>query len=406
AADMRARLLCVCLTAALLAYYIYTPIPEDVEEPWKVMLISAAFRAVRDLAVVADRLGLMHYMEGLMLITDTDYVPPTSDENVTVTDTEFSNIAVRLYLPRKPSDGLRRAVVFFHGGGWCLGQAGMKSYDHLTRWTSNMLNAVVVSVNYRLAPQYHFPTQFEDVYLVTKFFLQRSVLSQYGVDPDRVCVAGDSAGGNLAAAVAQQLLEDSEVETKLKAQALIYPALQTIDLNLPSFQENANKPILPRSLMIDFLSEYFTSDPSLREAMASNRHVPLEASHLFQFVNWSNLLPEEMKKGRVYTSPVYGSPELAQKYPGFLDARAAPLLVSDAQLRGLPLTYILTCEHDVLRDDGVMYAVRLRAAGVPVTHDHARDAFHGAMTFLLGPTELAVGHRLLNRYIEWLNENL
>ncbi|NXE76171.1 AAAD deacetylase, partial [Cochlearius cochlearius] len=404
--DMGVKLLCLFLASALVAYYIYTPIPEDFEEPWKVMLIMAGFRAVGHLSEVADQLGLMHYMEALMLITAAEYIAPTSDENVTVTDTEFSNVAVRLFLPRKQSDGLRRAVVYFHGGGWCLGQAGMKSYDHLTRWTSNRLNAVVVSVNYRLAPKYHFPIQFEDVYSVMKFFLQSSILSQYGVDPDRVCVAGDSAGGNLAAAVAQQLLKDSEVKTKLKAQALLYPALQTLDLNLPSYQENENKPILPRSLMVKFWSEYFTSDPSLREAMASNTHVPVESSHLFQFVNWSNLLPKELKKDHVYTSPTYGSSELAQKYPGFLDPRAAPLLVSDDQLRRLPLTYVLTCEHDVLRDDGVMYARRLRAAGVSVTHDHAKDAFHGAMMFVSGPTKLAVGHRLLNRYIEWLNENL
>ncbi|XP_009632711.1 arylacetamide deacetylase isoform X2 [Egretta garzetta] len=403
---MGVKLLCLFLASALVAYYIYTPIPEDVEEPWKVMLITAGFRAVGHLSEVAHQLGLMHYMEALMLITAVEYIAPTSDENVTVTDTEFSNVAIRLYLPRKPSDGLRRAVVYFHGGGWCLGQAGMKSYDHLTRWTSNRLNAVVVSVNYRLAPKYHFPIQFEDVYSVTKFFLQSSILSQYGVDPDRVCVAGDSAGGNLAAAVAQQLLKDSEVKTKLKAQALLYPALQTLDLNLPSYQENENKPILLKSLMVKFWSEYFTSDPSLREAMASNRHVPVESSHLFQFVNWSNLLPEELKKDHVYTSPTYGSSELAQKYPGFLDPRAAPLLVSDDQLRRLPLTYVLTCEHDVLRDDGVMYARRLQAAGVSVTHDHAKDAFHGVMMFVSGPTKLAVGHRLLNRYIEWLNENL
>ncbi|NXY73491.1 AAAD deacetylase, partial [Glareola pratincola] len=404
--EMGAKLLCLFLASALIAYYIYTPIPEDVEEPWKVMLITASFRAMGHLAEVADRLGLMHYMDALMLLTAAEYVAPTSDENVTVTDTEFSNVAVRLYLPRRASDGLRRAVIYFHGGGWCVGNAGMKSYDHLTRWTSNILNAVVVSVNYRLAPKYRFPVQFEDVYSVTKFFLQSSVLSRYGVDPDRICVAGDSAGGNLAAAVAQQLLEDSEVKTKLKIQALIYPALQTLDLNLPSYQENEYKPILPRLLMVKFWSEYFTSDSSLREAMASNRHVPVESSHLFQFVNWSNLLPEELKKDRVYTSPTYGSSELAQKYPGFLDTRAAPLLASDAQLHGLPLTYILTCEHDVLRDDGVMYAERLRAAGVPVTHDHAKDAFHGAMMFISSPAELAVGHRLLNRYIEWLNENL
>ncbi|KFO83846.1 Arylacetamide deacetylase, partial [Buceros rhinoceros silvestris] len=320
-----------------------------------------------------------------------------------VTDAEFSNIPVRLFVPRKASDGQRRAVLFFHGGGWCLGDAGMKSYDHMARWTSNKLNAVVVSVNYRLAPKYHFPAQFEDVYSVTKFFLQSSVLSRYGVDPDRVyrvCVAGDSAGGNLAAAVAQQVTQT--VKTKLKAQALLYPALQSLDLNLPSFRENENDPLLPKWLMVWFWSEYITSDASLREAMTSNRHVPVEASHLFQFVNWSNLLPEELKKDHVYTSPTYGSSELARKYPGFLDPRVAPLLVSDDRLRQLPLTYILTCGYDVLRDDGFMYAQRLHAAGVPVTHDHAKDAFHGAMSFASSPTHLAVGQRLLNSFVEWL----
>ncbi|NXW46108.1 AAAD deacetylase, partial [Nyctiprogne leucopyga] len=404
--DMGTKLLCFVLASALLAYYLYTPVPEDIEEPWKVMFMATTFRVLGHLAEVTDQLGLMNYMDALMLITAADSVPPTSDENVTVTDTEFSNVAVRLFLPRKPSEGLRRAVIFFHGGGWCLGDAGMKSYDRLARWTSSRLNAVVVSVNYRLAPKYHFPVQFEDAYAVTKFFLQRNVLSQYGVDPERVCVAGDSAGGNLAAAVAQQLLEDSEVETELKAQVLIYPALQTLDLNLPSYQENADQLILSRALTVKFWSEYFTSDVALREAMASNRHVPPESSHLFQFINWSHLLPEELKKGHIYTAPVYGSSELAQKYPGFLDPRAAPLLVSDARLRRLPPTYILTCQYDVLRDDGAMYAARLRAAGVPVTHDHARDAFHGAMTFISAPSDLAVGHRLVNRYLEWLDENL
>ncbi|KAF1535836.1 Arylacetamide deacetylase, partial [Eudyptula albosignata] len=399
--DMGAKLLCLFLASALVAYYVYIPISEDFEEPWKVMLITAAFRAAAHLAEVVHQLGLMHHVEALMLITTFEYIAPTSDENVTVMDTEFNNVGVRLYLPRKLSDGLRRAVVYFHGGGWCIGQAGMKPYDCLTRWTSNRLSAVMVSVNYRLAPKYRFPAQFEDAYSVMKFFHQSSVLSQYGVDPDRICVAGDSAGGNLAAAVAQQLLEDSEVETKLKAQALLYPALQSLDLNLPSYQKNENK-----FYMVRLWSEYFTSDSSLREAMASNRHVPVESSHLFPFVNWSNLLPEEMKKDHVYTSPTYGSSELAQKYPGFLHPRAAPLLASDAQLRRLPLTYILTCEYDVLRDDGVMYARRLQAAGVPVTHDHAKDAFHGAMLFVSGPIELAVGHQLVNRYIKWLNENL
>ncbi|NXQ62560.1 AAAD deacetylase, partial [Anthoscopus minutus] len=354
----------------------------------------------------AELLGLMNYMEGLRLITVVELVAPTSDENVTVTDTELEHVPVRLYLPRRAPGGLRRAMLYFHGGGWCLGDAGMHSYDYMARRISNELNAVVVSVNYRLAPPHHFPAQFEDVYSVTKFFLQSKVLAQYGVDPARVCVAGDSAGGNLAAAVAQQLLEDPEVKTKLKAQILIYPALQALDLNLPSYRDNAHKPLLPRSLMVRFWSEYFTSDPALREAMASNSHVPAESSHLLQFVNWSRWLPAEVSKSHAYGGPALGGAELARRFPGFLDPRASPLLASEARLRQVPPAYILTCEHDVLRDDGLMYAARLRAAGVPVTHHHAKDAFHGAMTFLTWPLELAVGHSLFHSCLAWLQQHL
>uniref|UniRef100_A0A8C3VD73 Arylacetamide deacetylase n=1 Tax=Catharus ustulatus TaxID=91951 RepID=A0A8C3VD73_CATUS len=198
---MGSKLLCLCLLAALLGYYIYIPLPEGMTEPWPVMLISAVLRTLAHLA--ADMLGLMNYMEVMRLFTTVEIVPPTSDENVTVTEAEFNSVPVRLFLPRRAPGGLRRAIVYFHGGGWCMGDAG--DYDHMARRFSNELDAVVVSVNYRLAPPHHFPVQFEDVYSVTKFFLQSKVLSQYGVDPARVCVAGDSAGGNLAAAVAQEV---------------------------------------------------------------------------------------------------------------------------------------------------------------------------------------------------------
>lgn len=203
-----------------------------------------------------------------------------------------------------------------------------------------------------------------------------------------------------------QLLEDPEVQTKLKAQVLIYPALQALDLALPSYQDNAHKPILPRSLMVRFWSEYFSSEPALREAMASNSHVPAEASALWPLLNWSLWLPPDMRGAHRPSSPVWGSVELARRHPGLLDPRASPLLAGQARLSRLPPAFVLTCEHDVLRDDGVMYVGRLRAAGVPVTHHHAKDAFHGAMTFLTWPLELALGHRLFNTCLGWLKDNL
>ncbi|XP_042317018.1 arylacetamide deacetylase [Sceloporus undulatus] len=394
------------IASVLIAYYVYTPIPENIEERWKLMLINAVFKTLGHVADIAEKLGLKHHMEIMMLLSSMQYTAPVSDEKVTITDTKMNDIPVRLYIPKGKLDSLKRAVIYIHGGGWCLGGTAMEAYDLQSRWISERLNAVIVSVEYRLAPKYHFPVQFEDVYTVAKYFLQRSVLEQYKVDPSRVCISGDSAGGNLAAAVTQQLLDDPDVKVKLKIQMLIYPALQTIDLNLPSYQENENMPILPKSLMLRFWSEYFTTDLSLMEAMEINQHVPPEFSHLFKFVNWSDWLPERFKKNHVYTFPTPGNPKLGQKYPGFLDPRAAPLLVEDIKLRGLPLTYVITCQYDVLRDDGIMYVSRLKKAGVPVIHEHLEDAFHGLLMFILSPLSLTRAQMAVNNYIEWLNKNL
>lgn len=203
-----------------------------------------------------------------------------------------------------------------------------------------------------------------------------------------------------------QLLHDPEVKVKLKIQVLLYPALQTIDLDLPSYRDNKNMPILPKPLMVRFWSQYFTNDTSLKEAMETNQHVSAESSELFRFVNWSHWLPEKFQKGHIYTTPSLGSSKAGQKYPGLLDPRAAPLLVDEAKLRGLPLTYVVTCQHDVLRDDGIMYVSRLREAGVPVVHEHVEDAVHGALIFIMSPFDLPMGQRMANAYIEWLNENL
>ncbi|KAI4548020.1 hypothetical protein MG293_000350 [Ovis ammon polii] len=252
--------------------------------------------------------------------------------------------------------------------------------DFLSRRTAVILDAVVISTNYRLAPEHHFPSQFEDVYNALKWFLNQDVLDKYSVDPERIGISGESAGGNLAAAVTQQLIDDPDVKIKLKTQSLIYPALQCLDLDLPSYRENSNLG-LTKSFVARLWSGYFTTDRSLEKAMFFNQHVPVESSHLFKFVNWSSFLPEKFRKGHFYKSPTYGNSKLAKKYPGFLDVRAAPLLADDNRLRSLPLTYVITCQYDILRDDGIMYVTRLQNAGVRVTHNHIEDGFHGALVY-------------------------
>ncbi|XP_062900880.1 arylacetamide deacetylase-like isoform X2 [Mobula hypostoma] len=404
---MGTRLLSLAVVGILLGYYVYLPLPETLEERWKLMVVDACFRSLEHLAELTEFIGLKHYMEVMMLLTVAEMVGPTSDMNVTVVDTTFNGVAVRVFEPATRSTGLRRAVIYLHGGGWCLGSAKMLPYDVLSRRSATELNAVIVSVEYRLAPQHHFPDQFNDVYAVVKYFLQRDVLAQYSVDPGRVAVAGDSAGGNLAAAVAQQIKEEPGVEVEIKIQALVYPALQTIDFNTPSYQQNENMPILPKNLMVRFWSEYFSRDKSLLEAMVANAHTGLEARDLSSLVNWSVLLPEKFRKEYKYTLPTRGNEGTSHtKVPGVFDPRAAPLLAKDKELRALPRALIMTCEFDVLRDDGTMYATRLQRAGVQVALEHFEDCFHGALMFITWPTNFAIGHKLMDRYIDWLRENL
>ncbi|XP_062934601.1 arylacetamide deacetylase-like 2 [Cynocephalus volans] len=398
------RALCLGMFCVLFVSHIYTPMPDNIEERWKVMALDAMAKTCTFVAICFENIGIMRYEEFISMLFRLDYTQPLSDEYITVTDTAFVDIPVRLYLPKRKSETLRRAVIYIHGGAFCFGSYKQTASDLLNRWTANRLDAVVVGVDYRLAPQYHFPAQFEDVLAVVKFFLQDKILKKFGVDPTRICIAGDSSGGALAAAVTQQVQNDPEIKHKIKMQALLYPALQAIDSYLPSHRENQHGIILTRDTAIKLVSLYFTKDEALTQAMRRNQFMPLESKHLFKFVNWSTLLPEKYRKDHVYTEPVLVSP--GYSLPALMDSRASPLLASDSQLRSLPLTYVLTCQHDLIRDDGLMYVSRLRNVGVQVAHDHIEDGIHAALSFMASPLYLHVGLRIRDMYISFLGRNL
>ncbi|KAK7809775.1 hypothetical protein U0070_002564, partial [Myodes glareolus] len=374
------------ISCILLAYYTYMPIPENIEEPWKVRLIDTLTKIATLTATLFEYTGLMKFEHLFFILMRTQNIEPISDENITVIDTEFSNIPVRLYLPKRKSERQRPAVIYIHGGAFVTGSPKMESYDFVNRMTANRLDAVVVAPDYRLAPQYLFPAAIEDCIIVIKFFLQDKVLEKYGVDPAHICISGDSSGGSLTGTVIQLLQDDPEYRNKIKAQAMIYPGLQTIDTWMPSYRENENGPFLSRKLAIMLSVRYFTKETESVHAVLRNEHMPEGSRDLFKFVNWSHFLPEKYKKNHVYREPIHG--KLNTFSPLHLDRRVSPLLVNDSQLQNLPLTYVITCEYDILRDDGLIYVTRLRNVGVPVTHDHIEDAIHGAILFSTAPMYL------------------
>ncbi|XP_048201994.1 arylacetamide deacetylase-like 2 [Perognathus longimembris pacificus] len=397
------KALCLGLSCILLAYHVYRPIPEGIEEPWKVQILDASVKMLSLLALLVENVGIMKFEELYVTLSSMTSIRPSSDENTTVIDTDLGDIPVRLYLPTRTSGDRRPAVIYLHGGAFVMGSSRLSVYDFLNRDTASVVGAVVVSVDYRLAPQHQFPVPLEDCLSAVKFFLQDRVLREFGVDPARVCVAGDSSGGLLAAQVVQALKSDPEFADKIKAQALIYPGLQLLDTLTPSYVEYQHGPILPRDVLIKLVCLYVTKDQALPRAMLKNQHLPRSSHHLLKFINWSVFLPEKYKKNHVYTEPVTGM--LNASYFSLV-LPTLPLLANDSVLQSLPLTYVLTCQHDLLRDDGLIFVTRLRNAGARVAHEHLEDGVHGALAFTLFPFRLQIGHRIKDKYIHWLKENL
>ncbi|KAI5099306.1 neutral cholesterol ester hydrolase 1, partial [Silurus meridionalis] len=398
------------ISTLALSYYIYMPLPAGVSEPWKLLLVGATFRTATHLADMSHFLGLVHHIHVLNLaVKGFELFVPVEFEDVHTEDTEFNGVRVRLYTPQHRDDTLRRAVVFIHGGGWALGAPKLGSYDVLCRKMAFKLNAVVVTVDYRMAPNVRFPVQYEECVQAVRHFLQRDVLAYYSVDPQRVAVCGDSAGGNLAAAVSQQLLLSGGGGVKLKLQVLIYPVLQALDFNTASYQQNWGVPILYRDLMVRYWLEYLGADASLLHTILLNNHTALDESRVNPHrskVDWTLMIPEHMRKQYTAIFPRTGSPSVLQDIPAILDPRAAPLLAEQEILQMVPRAYIVTCEHDVLRDDGTMYVRRLENAGVSVTHRHYDDCFHGCVSFAFWPSYFSVGIRIIDDYIAWLHTHL
>ncbi|XP_070698372.1 neutral cholesterol ester hydrolase 1a [Pempheris klunzingeri] len=418
------RLLPVVVTVLLtvaVAYYVYIPMPDGIQEPWKLMMLGAGFRATVHLATLKAWLGLDHDIKSIRQSTEgLDDVMRRllgSDSGggvmpgVKVSDITFAGIPVRVYEPPAGGEGhLRRGLMYFHGGGWALGSGKKGAYDTFNRMLSDELNTVVVSVEYRLYPEVHFPVPYLDCLAAAKHFLSSEVLTRYAIDPDRVAVSGDSAGGNLAAAVAQEVSLDDTISVKFSVQALVYPVLQALDFNTPSYLQNQYIPILYRPLMVRFWLQYLGADLSLQSHLMANNHSSLDHSNitpeLRARLDWNVLLSAKHKKSYRPLIVEKGSQGSVKDLPGLLDVRASPLLAGPEVLAKCPRAYILTCEFDVLRDDGLMYAQRLQDAGVTVTSDHYEEGFHGCFTFIDWPLDFDVGKRAVRGYLNWLKDNL
>ncbi|MFZ0906740.1 MAG: alpha/beta hydrolase [Mycobacterium sp.] len=232
-------------------------------------------------------------------------------------DGPASPINIRIYWP--PTDHVTPPVlVFFHGGGFIAGD--LDTHDGTCRQHAVGADAVVVSVDYRLAPEHPYPAAVDDAWAATQWVAEHG--SEIDADASRLAVAGDSAGGTISAVIAQRARDNADHGgPPILFQLLWYPSTLW-DPSLPSFTENAEAAILDR------------------EAIAA-------------FSRW-----------------YAGDVDLSDPPPGMAPGRAE-------NLAGLPPAYIAVAGHDPLRDDGIRYGELLAAAGVPVEVDNAETLVHG-----------------------------
>lgn len=240
---------------------------------------------------------------------------PTRPAHLDVKDFALGGVAVRSYRPQRLSlEHPAPCVMYIHGGGWVVGD--LDSHDFLTAALAADLNAVVVAVDYRLAPEHPFPAGFGDC-LAVWHALQVSA-QRLDIDPRRIAIAGDSAGGNLAAAVCLALRDSGERQPV--GQALIYPELGGAN-DLPSRRECADAPLLSTDELAFYRQLYMTPDEQ--------------------------------------------------------SAYARPLNAGD--FHDLAPAFIAVAQFDPLRDDGVAYERALREAGVRTEFDPGLGLLHGSL---------------------------
>lgn len=364
-----------CAFAAYL-FYALVPVPSDMEQRDEVFWIFAKRKFVRALSVAGEYFGLGHQIKVYRQLQATSIfsvVESADYTDVKVEITEFDGVPVRVYYP-SARGSKTPALIWIHGGGFVSGSA--ESNDPQCTELARRLQIPIVSINYRMAPEFPYPVPFDDCVRATVYFLQHA--TEIDVDPARVGIAGSSAGGNLAAAVSLKLRDIGNFWRPL-VQALIVPCLQAIDFRTPSYQHNANSAYLPTHQMANYWFWYARGMDGHKYAdvASENMHVSASAkqSELFHRVD-HNLIP------RKYISDDYmpdelqrGNEELWDELePVFADPYFAPLMA--VNLADLPVTYIATAEHDILRDDGVLYARRLSAAGIEVNHKHYDHTYH------------------------------
>nr|XP_054771264.1 arylacetamide deacetylase-like [Lytechinus pictus] len=407
-------------TGILAAYVFFKPVPDgfpDATQYRKAATLMQVFGNINYVKMCLRDRRCPNVFEEILdtfaiakgLFADPPEEVPGS--NIRSRMTSFDGIKVRVYEPiKRDGEGEMPAFLYFHGGGLVVGSIDF--YDPAMRMIAERVDAIGIAVTYRLAPDHVFPAAFDDAFAATKWFLDHA--REFGVDPRRVALMGDSAGGHLTALVSGAITDEPS-SPDIKLQILLYPWIQSFDLNTPSMQKARCQkgdfgqiPYLA-SLMPYFLTAYVfgNHDEHLVRVIQANNHTSaaFKRSEFYQKHLSHDIIPSHMKPD-CYVPPAsydVGDDEIWDSMKDVLTStKYSPLYRED--FTNLPRAFVATVGYDCIRDDGIFYARRLDDSGVPVKWVNYEKGYHGIPWF--GEMAFEIGRQMADDFIDYMKEHL
>ncbi|KHJ99539.1 hydrolase, alpha/beta domain protein [Oesophagostomum dentatum] len=348
-------------------FLLYIPLPPDIADRKKLQVFEFLLRIIYEYPgdFIEVVLGPRIRNQYIRLLIAIGYVIPWPiPAYVKITNESIGGTRVRVYTPKEKKTNA--ALVFIHG-----------CYDDLMYRFVRGLGITIFSIDYRLAPEYPYPYPVDDCEAVINDLYHDSYI-RFGIDRDKICVAGDSAGGNIAAVITQRLAKRNE--NFLRCQVLIYPVIHVFSFQSSSYlayyeKYNGTSLLNPRA-MARWILLYLGLPATKRnvEKLTTNQHISkkLASSPEMQKVVGPSIQNIEKKSAEALNQ----EDEIMQRTFATkgTDPDVCPLF---GVSKNLPPTLVLTAEYDILRDEGAQYATRLKEEGVPCERKHYKSAFHG-----------------------------
>ncbi|XP_011681747.2 arylacetamide deacetylase-like [Strongylocentrotus purpuratus] len=411
----------VLVGGVYLGITLYVPMPTDMDAKMEFYLKTIGFKFSKlimylEYLVRGGSTIDFSVVQNIMICITTVYrvgaalTRNSEGSKFTLDDTTFDGVRVLFYQRTDGRQENRPAFIFLHGGGLTIGSVDI--YEMVTDDIAGHLDGmVVISVDYRLAPEHPFPAAYDDGLAVTKWLMRHADV--YGVDATRIALGGDSAGAYLTAAIVQAI-HDNPTLPNVRLQVHLFPWLQHFDYQTPSYQKNAHifgeRTWVENTIPGFCFSAYFNGvlNDSLVEQMTTNNHTSaaFKNSALYWKTFNHSLIPKDFRDPAYYTPPQssdFGNEEIWNELKDVvLDTRFSPILRED--MRGLPKAYIATCGYDPIRDDGIFYFHRLKDAGVDVFWVDYDAAFHSLDWYY--PLYSETGKQLQRGFINFIKDNI